>query len=372
MKANLCGKVEFASVVWTQDTTKTVALLDPRGTMASQTRVSNLATYGGMTVTTTGSENRIVGLDEAGAVGEGLARVARTVGGVLDVDYESTNGEKAFRYFDSDVVRLSTVALTIDAEADLDGGNSIPFARGTEGSPTRVSVTWPGGTVTVVGDESYQRTEASLGSVAANKSDAQILAEAVLAQPRALRLMSASIDLVSSSNDLYANAFALDVGDRLRVTGLPSALLGVSYVDAYVQGWTEEYDTDSVVWQLDTSPADVPTEGMFDASIDPGLGRFSAGGAFTVTGGTALGTTGTGTIVITTSTSGLFFTTVSGCYPIDLDWNGERVTVTAAPSAGAGTTQTLTLTARGVAPSVARVHASGETIDVWHSAGFTY
>jgi hypothetical protein len=44
--------------------------------------------------------------------------------------------------------------------------------------------------------------------------------------------------------------------------------------------------------------------------------------------------------------------------------------VSAAP-ASATSPQTLTITARGVAPSVARVHAAGEPVDVWLGAAWT-
>jgi hypothetical protein len=90
----------------------------------------------------------------------------------------------------------------------------------------------------------------------------------------------------------------------------------------------------------------------------------------TVTSGTAVGTTSTGTIVVTTTASNPTWSTTAGDWPQDLDWNGERVTVTAAP-AGSSSPQTLTITARGVAPRVARVHSAGEPVDVWTGAGWT-
>ena len=58
--------------------------------------------------------------------------------------------------------------------------------------------------------------------------------------------------------------------------------------------------------------------------------------------------------------------TSAGDYPLDLDINGERVTVTSAP-AGSTSPQTVTIT-RGVAPTVARAHGAGEAVDVWNAA----
>jgi hypothetical protein len=118
---------------------------------------------------------------------------------------------------------------------------------------------------------------------------------------------------------------------------------------------------------LSTVPADDPVEGTWETDL---RGRWSATpGSMTVTGGTALAGTGTGTLVVTiagTAAENPAFSTVAGDYPMTIDWNGELVTVTSAPAAASGSprTQTLTVTARGVAPSLARLHASGETIDV--------
>lgn len=61
--------------------------------------------------------------------------------------------------------------------------------------------------------------------------------------------------------------------------------------------------------------------------------------------------------------------TSAGAYPLDLDINGERVTVTSAPTSTQP--QVLTVT-RGVAPSVARAHPPGEFVDVWHGCRAGY
>lgn len=53
-------------------------------------------------------------------------------------------------------------------------------------------------------------------------------------------------------------------------------------------------------------------------------------------------------------------------YPIDLSLGGERVTCSGV--AGAGPTQTFTLTARGVGGTPARAHVAGEAVDAWSSA----
>jgi hypothetical protein len=144
---------------------------------------------------------------------------------------------------------------------------------------------------------------------------------------------------------------------------LPSGHLGVSYVDVYASGWTETYigELRQAQFVFDSDPADDPPEMRWDSAE---YGRWAMGdGAATVTGGTCVGTTATGTVIIT-STSPL--TTTVGSYPMDLDWLGERITISGV--GGATSPQTATVTARGVAPTVARVHPTGHAVDIWHAA----
>ncbi len=156
---------------------------------------------------------------------------------------------------------------------------------------------------------------------------------------------------------------ALTQSDRIRVTGLPPEYLGLTYQDVYASGWTETYtgEYDRAIFVFDTDMADDPPEAILDNAE---YGRVGIGdGLATITGGTCVGITGTGTVIIT-STSEL--TTVAGEYSLDLDWLGERITVSV--PGGAVSPQTCTVTARGVAPTVARVHAAGHAVEIWHAA----
>ena len=182
-----------------------------------------------------------------------------------------------------------------------------------------------------------------------------------------LSLEQLTVDLANTGNDLWASTLALELGVRIRLSNLPSTYYGWTYADVYPYGWTEEWDQQRAKFTFDTEPADAPPEGYVD---DATYGRTSGdSGTATVTSGTAVGTTGTGTMVVTTST-GPALSNAAGDYPQDFDWNGERVTVTAAPAAAASP-QTLTITARGVAPSVARSHSAGEPITPWLQATAT-
>lgn len=263
-------------------------------------------------------------------------------------------------------MRSPTVALTLDAVADLHmpagGWQAVRDER-----PTRVTASAPGGSITVIDTATEAATGLRLegptvATAAGTIGVAQSAAAWVMAR-RASRLSSFGVDATLTATDKTAALMALLPGDRVRVDGLPTGYMGVSYVDVYASGWTENYIADGRFAQFifDADAADDPPEAILD---DAEYGRIGMGdGAATITGGTCVGITGTGTVIIT-STSPL--TTVGGEYPLDLDWNGERITVSV--PGGSSSPQTCTVTARGVAPTVARVHATGEAVEIWHAA----
>ncbi len=289
------------------------------------------------------------------------AEHALTIGGIL-----STLPDGRRRLAVASAARPTTVAITLDANADL----HLP-AGGWVGvldeRPTRVTASAPVGSVTVIDTVTEAATtvrldgptlQTSAGSLAVARN-----AAAWVMAPRLARLSSFGLDAGLTSTDRTVELMALRPGDRVRVSGLPSAYTGVTYVDAYASGWKETYEANgrTAAWVFDTDPADDPPEAVFD---DAEYGRFAME-ASTVTGGTCVGTTGTGTVIITTSTP---LTTTGGEFILDLDWNGERITVS---GVGGGTSpQTATVTVRGVAPSVARAHVAGETVNLWHAATF--
>jgi hypothetical protein len=94
-------------------------------------------------------------------------------------------------------------------------------------------------------------------------------------------------------------------------------------------------------------------------AVSAGGGRYT--GTVTASNDTSVTVTWSGSSTLSTD---------SGDYPMDLDINGERVTVSTAP-AGSTSPQSLILSARGVAPTVARSHGSGEPVEVWDAGRFT-
>lgn len=304
------------------------------------------------------------------------AVLGRTDGrSALDVLLEIVRGETGLVYHDYAAdqvvarhrtsVRKATVALTIDADADAEGGPQLlrntadRVSIGVGKSPTATQVAYDSTLAAEIGP-----VEGSVETTLGSDVELQSIASDRISRGRdvALRLKKVVVNLMTAQNDLYGAFFALLPGDRVRETNLPTSHLGVTYKEGYVEGWSETISVENgYEVEFDLSDADAMTEGVWDTS------RWAFGdGVCAGTSGTAIGTTATGTLVLTW-TDGSPLSTAAGDYPMDLNWNGERVTVTAAP-AGGSSPQTLTITARGVAPTVARAHSAGEGVDVWDAA----
>lgn len=334
------------------------------------TRLVDLNLYGNFPSATTGSRNDPVARESL--VGENLfdymAKLHRV--GSLVVESRTTDGTLLFR--DIDTQRLPTVAVTLDADLDLDA-DDFDWRVGEQ--PSSVKARWVGGEV-IYTDTTRPFAQTSVDTPAASEAQARSIASYRALSWLGRRLERLRVDLASASNDLWASMMALEIGDRIRVTlgtGTTAAdatplvaQLGVRYVDLYVVQIEERYGRDVAEFILDTVPADEPVEGVWD---DATRGRWGADG-FTVTGGTAIGGTGTGTVVVDVAgTAG--FTTSAGEYPLQLDLGGECVTIGSAPAAPSGGSQTLTITARGVNQTLARAHVAGESVDVWLAACWT-
>ena len=283
-----------------------------------------------------------------------------TVGGVV---LTQPNGRPRLRV--AAQARPATVALTLSVADDLNMGSG-GFAWRKREKPTRVTATSPAGSYVAI-DSAAEATGLrldgpDLATAAGTEAVAASAASAVLAGSGRARATAFGLDPRLSVADVWASLMGLLPGDRLQLTDLPAGVFGHTVEDVYAVGWVETYGGDdplSVQFVFDAVPADDPAEAVWDTA------RWAMGdGAATITGGTAVGSTGTGTVVIT-STSPL--TTAAGEYPLDLDWLGERVTVGSAP-ASATSPQTCTLTARGVGGTVARVHAAGEAVDIYGAA----
>ena len=334
----------------------------PLSPLSANLRLLNLAGAVNVSLSTTGAGSPDTAIPDVPgrSLAEVMQEVARTVGGVAWVKPDGT-----VQWRNPSAVHPGTPVLTVDVEADCEGSPTL--AAGVDTRPTRVAVSSPAGDVVVVSAaEGTQIIEDSIDTCALTVAQARNAGELRLAAGNLLRVESLTVNLATATADLWADAYGLYPGARVRVAGLPSAVLGWTYQDYYVVGWAKRT----------VAAADGAADGQWlTFDLEPAVNQAEAGGSLatagaggsgmTATAGTIAGT-GTGTLVVTT-VSGPTLSTDAANYPQDFSWYGERVTVTSAPG-GSTSPQTVTVTARGVAPSVARTHGSGEPFDVFDPA----
>lgn len=315
----------------------------------------------GTNYTITGSDNRNIGVGQTAGttIGETLTTIARTAGATYWVN--PTTGLPTF--ITSDANRPTSSLITINLGADDEISVRQQWAQNVQSKPTRVTVTSPYATIVAIDTTAETAgtpiSDTSITTWSSSSTTALDPAWARLRVSSTLRLSQLGVDLVTAQTSFYASLCgSARPGMRITVANIPTGFIGISQTDVYVQGWVEKYASDAVLWMFDTTPADAPGEAVFDTT------RFSWGdGVCSVSACTASDTsltlTWTGTAALSTT---------AGDYPLDLNVNGERVTVSSAPS-GSTSPQTVTVI-RGVSPTVARTHSAGEPVDLWN--GYTY
>lgn len=298
-----------------------------------------------------------------------IGDLANSQAGIAYVAYTTASSTQPITLLANVDSRSATVALTVDAEVDLDGGPTLDRNVYDKVATATASNAYASITVSDASLVStYGSSTGDKQTVLSNLNALGAAASDLIGQTKnsKLRLSEVTIDLATAGTDLYAAWFALRQGQRVRVSNLPSAYFGVTQMDGYVLGWRERPSLTGYKVTLKLQPADAPSEAKYD---DATRGRYGwADGAATVTSGTAVGTTANGTLVITTP-SGPCLTTNAAMYPMDLDWNGESVTITSAP-ASSTSPQTVTTTTRGANGTTARSHSTGEAINVWLTARY--
>ena len=288
---------------------------------------------------------------------DALALLSAGDGGVL---YD--NGSGLYARVGS-ALKSSTVELSLDVEADLNG--SVTLTRSITEDTAGATVSSYSQSATYVDAEQAAAIGTYASAEAPNLAltDLEAIASNIVAVANNKRLSAgqATLDLANCNTDKYADTLTLKIGHRVRLTNLISTQFGRTYLDTYVQGWSESLNAQGYVFTFDLDAADVPSEAKFD---DATYGRFAAGdGVLTLT---SLITDDATSISVTST--GLPLTVLAGSYPMDLDINGERVTVASAP-ASSTSPQTLTVT-RGVAPSIARAHTAGEAVEIYMAGKF--
>ena len=288
----------------------------------------------------------------------------------LDVLQEAVRGDSRVLHADTyntvtyrPDARPWAASVTLDAEGDLDG--TPTWSRSGQGRYAIQRANSPTGGLALALDSGapVSGSEGStIETALAYADDVRQVAERAVAEARddRLRISRVVVDVVTAQNITPSDLLSRVPGDRVRVSGLPGSVLGWTYQDGHLLGMTERASISAYVVEMDLGAADAPPEARFDSDS----GRWGVDGTATVGALTSSGTT----VVITSS--GTPFTMAAGSYPLDVDINGERVTLTSAPGTSTSP-QTFTGVTRGVAPSVARAHSAGEAVDVWRSARFT-
>lgn len=324
------------------------------------TQADSVATYAGFTAaheTGFGPQAACPLPTAGGSALDALLTVVRGEGGLV---YD--NGAGLYLRARSALKSL-TVGATFDIDLDLAQPptlsrgtiNKVAFATATSyaGSQTVTDPT----AVTSVGTSANVTLVTSLASTV----ELNAIASNRVAQGlnRKTRLSQVVVDLLTAGNNLYSAVLTLQPGDRIRVSNVPSEFMGVTRYDSYALGWTEALSWDGYVFTYDLVPADAPAELGFDTF------RFASDG--TSTGSTI---TATATALAITS-PGATWSQNNADYPMDVDYNGERITLNTAPGVGPSP-QGFTGVTRGVAPTIARAHTSGEPIEVWDAIRFSY
>lgn len=335
----------------------------------SGARLARILGYAGLSGTeynlATGAAAMGPALIEDVTVAQALQDVADAEGGGAVV-YVDVDGK--VRFNDSTYRNVATAALTADAEADLDGDSWQPVYDDLE-RVNDVTYTREGGASVRVTDSA---SITAIGTVADQRTVNVYLDEQLLpaAQWRLntstpmLRIPSVTVDLMTAANSasLYTALASVTIGSMLRVSGLPATLtnpvaggtaqvLPTTYIDGYVEGWSEQITDSRYEVTFDLSPY-IPRHIIANT-----------------TWGRLLGTTQTLTSTITsgatsmslTTSAGPVLTTTGGDYPLYLQIDEEIVSVSSAP--GGASPQTLTIT-RAQLGTIAAAHTAGATVTV--------
>lgn len=318
--------------------------------IAIDTWLDEVDTWLGVTGTTTGSDNPTVRPLSTWQRSYAQVRqsAAKAVGAIAWVNPQGTSELRL-----SDSVRTATPVLTLTLQDDSDG--TFELAREVDGIPTRATITYPSGAVTVIDTDAEAggvSRDAATEADSRNAAQARYLAQFMLSEAAALRITRVTVNLAASPTDLYSSVASLYPGARVRITGLPSDWLGYTQADVIVQGWTEVDRLDGVWLTIDCTPADSPRQGLVDtdrvAATDSTL--------------TSTITSSDTSVAVTIGASGETWSTAAGDYPLKIRIGGEIISLPSAPASGSA--PSWTGVTRGVDGTTAIAHTAGASVQV--------
>jgi len=245
--------------------------------------------------------------------------------------------------------RAATAAYIFDAQVVLSGQpdllrdlTNLVAAATAQGPST--STTWLDSTVS---------PRAGSSNTTDQIVSTQYVDQLAYAQDRVLRgknspirFASFTVDALTTPTDRSAELLAIKFGDRVRITNIPSTVLGAQFLDVWIIGQSEAHDIGQHKFTFYVAPV-LPPTGIYDTNL------YMADGALTLSAGINAAVT-----TMSVATTGPLLEQVQVPYTLLIDT--EQVTVTACNGA---TPQVATIT-RGVNGTIAASHATSATIEL--------
>lgn len=261
--------------------------------------------------------------------------------------------------------RPSTVTASFDVERELD--STPEFARDVTNMVSSETVRGPVDQVTVTDTSVVARVGSASSSdetlfsyttdMTAWGQDRLMRGENVT-----LRVASITVDAFTTPTDRSSSLLGLVLGDRVRLTNLPSTQLGFSQWDGWLIGASESHRVDGYKFTFYFAPIFPVTAAVFDTAVfaDSGIDQtFADVGSLYLTAAITSGATSM-TVAQVGSTTGPNLERTTMGYRLQVD--NETVTVTAAAAASGGS-QVLTVT-RASAGSAAAAHLINAKVTV--------
>jgi hypothetical protein len=290
-----------------------------------------------------------------------LSEMATTEGGGA-VAYHLPNGNA--RFCDRNFRKPGVPLATLDVQKDIVGA---PFAPSVDDLNliTTSTVTRNGAGQFTYTDAVSQAVNGLTGDTATtfvdNDQDATNLAAArVVGHSRpGLRLPQFAVDLVTAETaGLTAALAGVQIGSRLRLTGVPVGVASSSTLDVIVEGWSLSITKGQWLYVFDATAADIPRRAVWSSFL---------WGCDSMTLTSTVTATAT-SISVTTAAGKPTFSTSAGSYPLAIKIGEEEMTITAAPASSVSP-QALTVT-RGTsgtkaAPQTAAAAVTLSPVATW-------
>lgn len=331
------------------------AFLGYSGELAD-TRLIRIGAENGLTVATVGTSTAKMGVQPVASLPTILQQSPDTDGGLLHDGGAGGNlefGALPARYNATPALTLyyasSHISDGLTGARDDVGLYNDTFATRADGSQAEAADTV---SILAVGENDRTISPNPLTDIQL----AQILSWAThVSSYPASRFPVVSIDL-RRSPDLVPTIVATKlIGSRILLKGLPGKTYGYNDIDLFIEGYTETID--AVTWRIDLfcsagGPYQVAQLGSAtNGHLDPA--------SCVLAGGGWNGSAGTFT---TTTTGGPLLTTNGADFPVDINLNGQRVTISGV--SGASNPQTVTVSVASV-NGVVKSHPAGEALSLW-------